>query len=1436
MKVQITLLFLLLSFTGSINAQVQEEAYRKEATNLPDWVQLMYQDQAKVELVIDAYEAYYQTHPFVKNGHTQYYKRWLRSISRDVNGLMTNPELISVDRVKENETKYTERSLEVRELRGPNSQWQSLGPYDFDKEAAGVSYAAGAAHVYTVERAATDTDVLYAGTATAGVWKTTNKGSNWTLVTPDLIVNSVRSLEVDYTDDKVVYFEGSGSVYKTTDGGITWNVIGDAAFTALSHSVNDIVTDPTSHTTLMLSSNQGLYRTTNGGANWSLIMAGAFQEIEYHPTIPTIVYAIKQTNNVTEFYKSTDGGLNFTIRTNGWPNPTSPEEQKRTEIAVSPDAPNRIYALATGAANGGSGLYGVYTSNDSGESWTRSCCGPQPAGVPDATTNPNLMGWSDVGADDGGQYYYDLALGVSATDADSIYVAGVNLWYSGDGGNTFVCPSKWSHSYKPNYVHADIHDIKIYGNELWVACDGGLFFSTNNGATVDRKMYGIQGTDFWGFGTGFWDGEVMLGGTYHNGTLLKDNEVYLNGWLSTDGGDNIRGFVNYGKDRIVYSDYNKKLLPGDRTTAITTYGFDKKPNASYIIGESSQLEFDPRCFNIMYSGVDNELWKTEDDGASFDLLYTFADKVTSIEVAWTDPNRIYAATWGSYWGANKKMWRSNDAGLSWTEITPISSNSWVAYDITISSTDANTLWAARVHQSTYYGPDNGNKVYKSTDGGSTWTNITTSDLDGEYLTNIEHQRGSNGGVYVATRRAVYYRNDAMSDWELFNNNLPLSTFSTQLVPYYREAKLRNGTNRGVYECDFYENSAPSAQISANKLSSFCTRDVIQYMDHSALSENSASWQWQFPGGTPSSSTLRNPQITYDSPGSYDVTLTVTDAYGSDSQTLSDFIEITSECEVDTIPGNAVELTNSGDYVTVPDLGMNTNELSFSAWIKPDGIQPDYTGIIMTGSGSAAGLNLGPNNVLAYHWPGGEWWWNSGLTVPSGAWSHVALVVTENAITVYLNGVGSTHNVNPSLVDFSVNTLIGSYQAWGSRNFKGMIDEVGIWNKAISQTEVRELRHLTKKPTDDPSLVAYYQFNRSSGVVTDRVGTRHATMAGAAARTTSTAPVGGGASATINVTTGGAKSFAGTGLTLDFPSVGTYPNGEVVATRINLTPDQRPDGNNISRSYWVVNNYGTNASFSTLESISFDGVGIVNPIDVIEPVAFALYKRTSNADGSSWGDYIDLGDAAVAGTDGSVSFSTGNGINSFSQFVITNLTNLSLPVELLSFTASLRKDKTVDLEWKTASEKDNDFFVVERSRDGQNFEYLHQENSQGNATATQNYSWTDRAPYQGVSYYRLKIVALDGTEAYSEVVSITINALAEDFVVFPNPINKTNLLQVRSNIGSTFDFSLFDSAGKLVKFIKDTRDFELSLKHFTDGVYFYQIKTANKIQNGNLVIH
>ena len=166
---------------------------------------------------------------------------------------------------------------------------------------------------------------------------------------------------------------------------------------------------------------------------------------------------------------------------------------------------------------------------------------------------------------------------------------------------------------------------------------------------------------------------------------------------------------------------------------------------------------------------------------------------------------------------------------------------------------------------------NGEKVFKSTDGGNNWVNLTTNTLD-DVSTNIEYQRGSDGGVYLGTRTAVYYRNNSMPDWIIYDNNLPKPTTSVQLIPFYRKGQLFNGTNRSAYVVDLFEDTPPSAQISADKMEVNCMNDTVKFVCHSALRAANASWSWSFPGGFPSTSNDEDPIVIYNQPGSYDVTL------------------------------------------------------------------------------------------------------------------------------------------------------------------------------------------------------------------------------------------------------------------------------------------------------------------------------------------------------------------------------------------------------------------------------------------------------------------------------------------------------------------------------------------------------------------------------------
>ncbi|MGY8989071.1 MAG: WD40/YVTN/BNR-like repeat-containing protein, partial [Flavobacteriales bacterium] len=224
------------------------------------------------------------------------------------------------------------------------------GPWDFDQHAASRSYAPGAAHVYTVEQSVSNSNVLYAGTATAGAWKTTDKGINWSLITNDLELNGVYAIEIDFTDFNTIYISGNGGIYKSVDGGNNWNIIGDANFVSLNHSVKDIKLNPTNNQILFTATDEGLFKSVDGGNNFNTIMSGNFLEIEFHPNTADTMYFIRQIGDITEFYRSDNAGNTLTQYTNGWPSPASGDQQKRTEIAVSPASPNKIVALATGSA------------------------------------------------------------------------------------------------------------------------------------------------------------------------------------------------------------------------------------------------------------------------------------------------------------------------------------------------------------------------------------------------------------------------------------------------------------------------------------------------------------------------------------------------------------------------------------------------------------------------------------------------------------------------------------------------------------------------------------------------------------------------------------------------------------------------------------------------------------------------------------------------------------------------------------------------------------------------------------------------------------------------------------------------------------------------------------------------------------------------------
>ena len=192
------LFFVFILFFLVSQAQLEAYRYNAEGTALPQWVQLMYAPDPDPGAVEKAYDAYYATHPFVKNGNTQYYKRWKRELGHDQVPLDPHQRADYAATL----SAYLHASQQLSASRA--AQWTCIGPFDWDHGSVAKSYAAGAAHVYTVKQSASNPDVVYAGTANSGLWKSVDKGLNWTNLTKDMLIGEVyesaRVLSEDYNE------------------------------------------------------------------------------------------------------------------------------------------------------------------------------------------------------------------------------------------------------------------------------------------------------------------------------------------------------------------------------------------------------------------------------------------------------------------------------------------------------------------------------------------------------------------------------------------------------------------------------------------------------------------------------------------------------------------------------------------------------------------------------------------------------------------------------------------------------------------------------------------------------------------------------------------------------------------------------------------------------------------------------------------------------------------------------------------------------------------------------------------------------------------------------------------------------------------------------------------------------------------------------------
>jgi photosystem II stability/assembly factor-like uncharacterized protein len=568
---------------------------------------------------------------------------------------------------------------------------------------------------------AVNNDLIFAGSVTGGLFKSTNAGNNWTRVESlDAIGKTMAISCIDQTGDGTIYigtgsvFEGqsggtggSGSIgvglYRSTDLGVSWELVPGTNPVEFNSNedwafINDICADTNDPSKIWIASNAGTGWWKPGEAAPDMTNTGlpgsTSHDIEWAKDGSYCLVTAANGN----IYKSTNNGDSFS---NIAPNAGN---TSRGRTAISPSNPNVCYALFSTIAGK---MAGLFYSNNKGDSWTEVW----PNGIDDTY---------DVFANDQGKY--DMALIVNPEDEDIAWVGGVTLWRSGNGTQPEQIAYNFGFGGFEFYVHSDIHTFEIAPNGDWyIGSDGGVSKSTDGGATYVTMNRGYNVTQFYNIAHS--SGYPVMGGTQDNGTQV------------VVGIDN--GFFDVITDQQAF-----ELMGGD--------GFGC---------EMSQVsEGSPLLFGSSYFGTIERHEANGSGGAFYDndiLLLTNPDAVLGLGIGiFNTPMRLFEDTEDEL--SQQYIWAVNPTThtIADTTITVFTQNMNLPFSYYIPANDPLEFWPTLIR------PTFSSDVLYTTDPNFPWLDAQESESD----VDTTYQQVQDGTEFIPqydTTSFTFYWTDSL---------------------------------------------------------------------------------------------------------------------------------------------------------------------------------------------------------------------------------------------------------------------------------------------------------------------------------------------------------------------------------------------------------------------------------------------------------------------------------------------------------------------------------------------------------------------------------------------------------------------------------------------------------------------------------------------------